>query len=75
MADSQFGLVSLASAHVRVIQRSAAFRRYVAAEGTASLRANQLLWKKAFLVPKYWLPHIYTKAKVGNVNGKGLNLL
>ena len=72
-ADNQFGLVSLASAHVRVIQRIADFQRYVAAEGTASLRANQLLWNgRSFLAPKYWLLHIYAKAKVGNANGKGL---
>ena len=63
----------LASTHVRVIQRSTAIGRYVAAEGVAFVRTKQLLWKKALPVPEYWLTHVYAKAEVDNVNSKRLN--
>ena len=41
-----------------------------------TLRTDSIIFIRYLLtvnIPKYWLLHVYAKAKVGNANGKGLN--
>ena len=45
----------------------------IATAAAGLLCAEQLLGRTHLTVPKYWLTHVYTKAKVDNANGKGLS--
>ena len=75
MADSEAADVSLlyGTGKKRIDAKRHCLTVCIATAAAGLLCTEQLLRKTQLTVPKYWLMHVYVKAKVHNTNNKGLS--